>query len=279
MRPDMKDIFYEPGRYGSSWKKNERVGRLRRTPPKDDDCGHKESIRRECDDTWDSKINNKNQHWATIKRWLRSKIGMKWDDVYSEIREVFSRDLQASRQDIWLGYIEKDIKMIDGYPHLPPSYDDRYHALRKGELYLDENGVLREAQGLKEKPSEVEICVLKVHDKKYLVKNKKGIWFTFEYSDAYHTEKYEESVWHHQTQTSTKIWKERKVKSNPEVTVMVEDTRPSYNGYNYSWGYDDVWMKDRNARCDYRLAPRTPAHYYLVKVSQTNSKEKKKYGI
>ena len=223
MRPDMKDIFYEPGRYGSSWKKNDRVGRMRRTPPKDDDCGHKESIRRECDGPWDSKINNQNQRWATIKRWLRSKIGMKWDDVYSEIREVFSRDLQYDHKDVWLWDIEKNPIYIDGYPHSPTvNYRGHYYPLIKGNLYLDKDGVLREAQGLKSKPSEVEICVLKVHDKKYLVKNKKGIWFTFEYSDAYHTEKYEESVWHHQTQTSTKIWKERKVQSSPSVHVGVD---------------------------------------------------------
>lgn len=87
-------------------------------------CQERVPVRREFDD----KL-------GPVVRWLESRIGMSWDDVYSEIRTKFDVRTIAGRHvvvDHMLGYVVK------------PNQISRWgYEIRDRSLYIDDEGFLR----------------------------------------------------------------------------------------------------------------------------------------
>jgi len=80
MRADMKDVIVTPGRYG----KNETSRRIESSKDleKMDALPRKEGMKKRWKpDFWGWSFGD---HVNPLRRWLRSKLGRNWDDVYSE---------------------------------------------------------------------------------------------------------------------------------------------------------------------------------------------------
>jgi hypothetical protein len=58
-------------------------------------------------------------HLGPLRRWLRSKVGESWDNVYSELcQQLETRTLSGQHilSHVW-GFVEKDVELIDGVPY------------------------------------------------------------------------------------------------------------------------------------------------------------------
>jgi hypothetical protein len=78
-------------------------------------------------------------HLGPLRRFLRSKVGQPWDDVYSELCQRLNRNTIAGKHVIdhlW-DYVERHVEIIDGIPYSKPywisqtqlthSYRDKFY--------------------------------------------------------------------------------------------------------------------------------------------------------
>lgn len=86
MREDFEKLLCEEPRYGSSWK-NDSVKKSRRYKDIKDPDRLDELPRHERMKPRDGWLKDFGEHLGPLKRFLRSRVGKPWDDVYSEIRE------------------------------------------------------------------------------------------------------------------------------------------------------------------------------------------------
>ena len=86
-------------------------------------------------------------HLNPLYRWLHSKVGQPWDDVYAELSQLLEFNTLAGQHilvHVW-GFVTRDVVIIDRIP-----YELGYHFPRelgtwrgKGELYVHpETGIL-----------------------------------------------------------------------------------------------------------------------------------------
>lgn len=92
------------------------------------------------------------EHLQPLVRYLRTNVGRKWDDIFSEIRQQCPNDNAVNAhiyQHLW-GYVERKPYYIDGVPHRNPGdwfgspYPISDHG-RDNTFYVDMNGILRRA--------------------------------------------------------------------------------------------------------------------------------------
>jgi hypothetical protein len=299
MRPDMKEVLITEGRDGSGHKHNDHVRRLRRTRISEEDCGGRESMRYQCDDDmWDAKYKRLGEHLTPLYRYLNSKVGSKWDDIWSEIRANNPINSGVGAHIYTHINVELNPYIENGIVYHPEASSHNYglktpepgkrSPLSPGSLYVDLQGILRKVQKRITKPEEQDICVIKVHPKKYLVKNKKGVWFVFEYNNTYRTERFPKRIIDQEATNAQdlppgafrpyiykNIWETKEIPTTKSIPVPLADMYIKSIGYNYN-------EKDRardiklNSYRQYRLVPHTPG-YYCTKIYQASSEDIKRW--
>jgi hypothetical protein len=175
MREDFAKILCTTARYGSRLK-NETVRRQRRkfkageveSLPKKQGMkpkGRSFETRKEL-----------NEYLNPLKRFLRSRIGKQWDDVYSEIREHFGKD-SATHFHIFQ-HLQGYVKGSGGEEAQPGTAGWRYAIDSEGRLkevgqsYRKTN-MARLRIMFAEKKSEM----VKISDQLFFAKDDKGLWF------------------------------------------------------------------------------------------------------
>lgn len=285
MREDMKEVLVTDGRRGSSYAENEQVKKLRRTRIKDDDVGGRMQMLPKVRYGWyERKTDQKGEHLTPLKRYLRSKIGSNWDDIWSEIKQNNPSN-SAVGAHIYThveGYVnlQHEVSYHEGQPgrwRRWGSKEDKtvFSPLRPGELYVDEQNILRITPEIRDRRHQPEIIYRKVDKYNYLVKNLQDNWFLWTYSDA--KEKYtyyvrEPLMKDHKYQRDENdhiiyVSVERigaKCK-HPEVNVNLDkyEKRVTTNGYTYT---------------RHKL-PNPGPDFYIIKVKSISNSEKHLYGI
>lgn len=135
MRKDMAKVIVERPRVKG---RGNRKGR----PPRDiEDSPKKESMKKPYKDR---KILNENLN--PLKRFLHSQVGKKWDNVFSEISENIKTDSAVQKHvkdHIW-DFVFKNIIIEDKKVFAQRRYYGKFTELRNKDLYVDNNGFLRE---------------------------------------------------------------------------------------------------------------------------------------
>jgi hypothetical protein len=95
--------------------------------------------------SWDNK-KNKSFNSAPLRRWIRSQVGRKWNDIYSEMCQSLNMDIPENRHaHEWMvemnTYLEGNRVMVAGIPphELSPSwssYDEFYIDPKDGTLQI-----------------------------------------------------------------------------------------------------------------------------------------------
>lgn len=187
MRSDMKDVLITPGRYGSRKARNNQVRRLRNKPVEDDEVGFKQHMRPKNVDHDLVKHYNKGDYLSPLKNYLFSKIGFKWDDVYSEIKKNNpSQNAVGAHiyEHLW-GYVDRNPFFDEqGLPYRL-IYKQKRLYYGKGNLYIDQKGYLREAQDIPKPVVEKRIVLYTIDKTTYAVCSRSGIWYLFKYSNRY----------------------------------------------------------------------------------------------
>jgi hypothetical protein len=109
-----------------------------------DDLPRKESMRKPYDWNWDRKSLNENL--KPLVRFLKSKVGKKWDNVFSEICENLKLDsaIQKHVRDHVFDYVKINVSKEDGKIFHLPKYYGKWTELWNQDLYVDpDNGILK----------------------------------------------------------------------------------------------------------------------------------------
>ena len=144
MRRDMHKVLTTRPRYGGnaelkSYDKKNRPRETRHFKGAEVDLRPKqESMRKRHRVDWNGK--EFSDYLAPLERYLRKQAGRPWDDVWSEICEIFRGNGTQMR------HIRQHIKWeVDGIPHSgEPFFDHKEkHRPSFGAVYVDENGIVR----------------------------------------------------------------------------------------------------------------------------------------
>jgi hypothetical protein len=177
MRPDMHEVIIE----------RPRIQGVDRKPKylinEETDLPSKEGMRRN-----HKERKRLNENLAPLKRFVRSRCGRKWNDVFSEICENISLDSAVKKHILeHLQYmVEKEITLIDGIPHTFKSYSGleplagvNYH-YATDHFYVDpEDGILKRVFD-KKRPKDPPRAPFKVPKR---IENKKGPFIENEFYD------------------------------------------------------------------------------------------------
>jgi len=299
MRPDMKDVLITPGRYGSKKARNDQIHRLRKKPVEDDEIGFKQHMRPKNVDYDLIKHYNKSDYLSPLRNYLFSKVGSKWDDVYSEIKKNNpSQNAVGAHiyEHLW-EYVAQNPWFDDqGSPYRFVWKQERLY-YGKGDLYIDQEGYLREAQDIPKSVVEKRIVLYTIDKTTYAVCSRSGIWYLFKYSNRY---KKIEGI--------RKRWKQEYAKDDQGNFLLDEKGR--YIWKTTEWEepfisyepyfkiaqipYEGSWAinhkkpeKDQGTfellpgfslkQSPYAAKPVKP--YYLISAKQMSTKEKRKWGI
>ena len=133
------------------------------------------------------KLRNKSKYFSDclgpLSRWLRSKVGQDWDDIYHELCQILDITTLSGKHilsHVW-GYVERDAVLVDGIV-----YDRQYRrqlGSRKEELYVHpETRILCLANKVRKLPPKKPDDFLKIDDYHHYQKLD-GIWYLFELAD------------------------------------------------------------------------------------------------
>lgn len=113
MRNDMAKVIVERPRVGGD-KKVGLKGEKRRQTRLGDDAPAFESMK----SRWRER-KQLNENLSPLKRFLRSRVGKPWNDVFSEICANIKVDstVQKHVRDHVFDYVETNVVMVDGVPH------------------------------------------------------------------------------------------------------------------------------------------------------------------
>ena len=201
MRKDMKYVVIERPRRGHKdkiWPK----GRTRQTPI--EDLPHFEAMGKMCGRRYKTK--SLSDFLSPLIRFLHSKIGQNWNDAKSEISAVLKKD-STTKIHVWGHidcYVEENSEVIDEIRVRKHRYGKlgenplKDNELRDGELYVDEEGVLRKHTVLRKQPeNKVDSIVLK----NTVLQEVDGIWYKADLvwsQNKYSSEFYELRLpWHY----------------------------------------------------------------------------------
>ena len=139
MRPDFDKVLCERPRRGGNITQRRRED----NPKKQELLLSKEGMRRPHIRHWNGK--ELNEFLAPLFRYLQSKVGKPWNDTYSKIRTMMGKNPNAVQGHIlqhiygWGGVelhtVTKGNKVFNYPPHS--------NELNNGQLYVDDNGILR----------------------------------------------------------------------------------------------------------------------------------------
>ena len=143
MRKDMKRVLITRPRLGSRHGHNTDIRALR--SHRVDVDGNSEPKRRSIKpkrDKWYHKTLN--EYLNPLKRYLRSQVGRRWDDVYSEINESSPVDsvIGAHIYQHLFQFICVRPEVIDGIFYRR-DHVGRLLVIRSGDLYVDRHGLIR----------------------------------------------------------------------------------------------------------------------------------------
>jgi hypothetical protein len=121
-------------------------------------------------------------HIAPLYRWLRSKVGQRWDDAYSELCLSLDSSTVTGRHvlsHVW-DFVELNVVLIDGVPYRKDKQEHplgRFCWTWKNQLYVNpETGILSIAEKTpKELPKKREDLV--VIDKYHHYRKLDDVWF------------------------------------------------------------------------------------------------------
>lgn len=184
MRNDMNKVLVERPRIGHGKKFRE----VRHNKKFNDDVSmHRESMRFRYKITGDTKQLNENL--SPLYRWLDSKIGKRWDDVYSELRSTFNVDKTINdhimihvHQHVVKSTYTEDGKVFD--TDCKYSYGRDHNELSNNQIYVDADGIIRIYR--KVKPPRVSYTVIEKqhreaqHGKRIgnrWIRRIDGVWF------------------------------------------------------------------------------------------------------
>lgn len=135
-----------------------------------------------------------NENLSPLKHYLYSKVGQRWDDVYSDIRKMMGKNPNAVKGHILqhiFQYVEKNTYEKEGkrYRNTGYSWRSNPYELPNEDLYIDDDGYLRKykrkvvKQLTRKQQQEVERMKTErlLHDGT-LARKINGIWFVIEFA-------------------------------------------------------------------------------------------------
>lgn len=124
-----------------------------------------------------------------LYRWLETKVGCHWDDVYSELRQnIDTRSAVRlhALQHLW-GYVRrytvvKDGRVYDNDPQYRRGCFGEYE-LRNNELFIHpETKILTRYKKQPEPKKEIPCISIKINEKIYLCKLSNGLWYEIDFA-------------------------------------------------------------------------------------------------
>ncbi|MEG4803991.1 hypothetical protein QUB63_07150 [Microcoleus sp. ARI1-B5] len=133
------------------------------------------------------KLRRKSKYFSDclgpLYRWLRSKVGQEWDDIYHELCQILDITTLSGKHilsHVW-GYVERDAVLVDGIVYKRKS--QRQLGFWKEELYVHpETRILCLANKVPKIPPKKPDDFLKIDDYHHYQKLD-GIWYLFELAD------------------------------------------------------------------------------------------------
>lgn len=165
MREDIAKVLVTTPRVGSRWSNGE-VKALRRERIDEDYDGPSITSMRPTDKSWNRK--ELNEYLSPLYRFLDRRVGCRWDDVYSEIRE-HNRPGSAVGEHIFqhlFDYVRVKTTDVSGW--WTPSY------------FVDEDGILQRSAPRESRRSERQLprSWRRIDDAWY-VRRRDGCWFAW----------------------------------------------------------------------------------------------------
>lgn len=233
-----------------SSEKNWEVHRIRKMSPEEESASY--SSMRPKSRAWERR-KALNENLNPLVSFLRSSIGKKWDEIYSEICSINKKNSAVGAhifQHIeW--YVELNPSFVDGVPHY--GYNSGSTAKLYNHFYVHK-GILRRAERRKKKKEEKDICVYNIDKFNFLVRNRKGIWYNFIYSDQF---------------TIVDVYHPDKYGSEGQLLLS------SYTSHEKIYKFPRAYASDR----DFCLMPKVDECLYLTKVFQSSKKTKRRYRL
>lgn len=135
----LHEIVIERPRYGSSDKNPKKYQKNFQITDADDYEGSRyEPLCR-------AKTKNLSDHLGPLRRLLRSKVGQRWDDIYSELCQRLDRTTVTGQHvldHLW-DYVERHVVLIDGVPYRKISSAYSQLAYWRNEFYVHpDTGIL-----------------------------------------------------------------------------------------------------------------------------------------
>jgi hypothetical protein len=131
-------------------------------------------------------------HLGPLRRFLRSKVGQPWNDVYSELCHRLDRSTMAGQHvlDHVNDYVERHVELIDGVPYYKSRRHLRLANWRQLQLYVHpETGILCDAKDTVSKAiapaskTEEELNAINL-DKFHQYHRINGIWYLITYQEV-----------------------------------------------------------------------------------------------
>lgn len=190
MRRDMPEVIIERPRYGSTKNASYGMRKGRRKAQNNIDAMNLEELenlpikdnsqrRRKYRD----KCKELNENLAPLFRFMVSKVGLLWDDVYSEIRENLNPNspIQMHILDHLNWYFEK-VEKIDGELWTLPPYARKVKDLNDGSFYVDpDSGILMQAGTRRKNHWEPPKAKYMVIDSATQLHKLNGVWYSLHF--------------------------------------------------------------------------------------------------
>lgn len=121
---------------------------------------------------------------SVLKRFLKSRVGQPWDDVYSELSAIKEDICGYSINDVLKWLVETSIRMVDGVPHSIIGRRWYGQSFPVEGLYVDMDGILRYAPERTRRYSRKQDPNVIVLESMHQLNRIDGIWFEVWYKIA-----------------------------------------------------------------------------------------------
>jgi hypothetical protein len=171
----LHEIVIERPRYGSSdknWKKDKKNFRI--TDADDYEGSRYEPLCR-------AKTKVLSDHLSPLRRLLRSKVGQRWDDIYSELCQRLDSSTVIGQHvidHVW-DYVERNVVIIEGIPYRKTTsgYKQKQLAYWRDQFYVHpDTGILCQVKkATKEHPKKRDDLV--AIDSYHQYRKLDGLWY------------------------------------------------------------------------------------------------------
>ncbi|MBD2388598.1 hypothetical protein [Cylindrospermum sp. FACHB-282] len=127
-------------------------------------------------------------HLGPLRRFLKSKVGEPWNEVYSELSQRLDASTMAGKHvldHVW-GYVERYVELIDGIPYRQPYYGSQIELVsyRYTSFYVHpETGILCLAKNTPRKPKASHPTDVVMIDKYHRYCKLNEIWYLVTFED------------------------------------------------------------------------------------------------